>query len=436
MSRDLFLGIDLGTGGCRAAAIDGDGELRAEASAELPPPLRRDGASEQEPALWWAALLDTLRSLRDGIDPAAVRALAVDGTSASLLLADSVGRPLAPALMYDDARSRAEAARIAAAAPPDCGAHGPTSALAKLLHLQAMPGLRFARHALHQADWLAGRLSGEYGISDENNCLKLGYDSVNRRWPDWLDRLGVRRELLPRVVPPGTVIGTLRDETVRRLGYPAGLRIAAGTTDSVAAFLAASATVGATETGTAVTSLGSTLVLKVLCDRPVFAPEYGVYSHRLGERWLAGGASNSGGRVLRQFFSQAELDALTPRLDPERPTGLDYYPLTIPGERFPHNDPAYPPRLAPRPADDVVFFQGMLEGIACIEAEGYRLLADLGAPYPRTVLTVGGGARNAAWTAIRQDMLQVPLRAARNEQACYGAALLARRAVMGDGVGV
>jgi len=307
MSFDLFLGIDLGTGGCRAAAIDGNGELQAEASVGLPPPLRRDGASEQEPALWWAALLDTLRRLRDRISPAAARALAVDGTSASLLLTDAAGRPLVPALMYDDARSRVEAARIAALAPPDCAAHGPTSALAKLLHLQARPGLPSARHALHQADWLVGRLCGEYGLSDENNCLKLGYDSVTRRWPDWLDGLGVRRELLPRVVPPGTVIGTLREETVRRLGYPAGLRIVAGTTDSVAAFLAASSNDGATETGTAVTSLGSTLVLKILCERPVFAPRFGVYSHRLGERWLAGGASNSGGKVLRQFFSQVEL---------------------------------------------------------------------------------------------------------------------------------
>jgi sugar (pentulose or hexulose) kinase len=432
MSLDLFLGIDFGTGGCRAAAIDNRGVLRAESAVDLPPPRRRDGTSEQEPALWWAALLDTLRGLRERIDPAAVRALAVDGTSASLLLADAAGRPLAPALLYDDARSRAEAARIAAVAPPDCAAHGPTSALAKLLHLQTRPDLQSARHALHQADWLAGRLCGEYGLSDENNCLKLGYDSVNRRWPDWLDRLGARGELLPRVVPPGTVIGPLREMAVRRLGYAADLQIVAGTTDSVAAFLAASSTPGATATGTAVTSLGSTLVLKVLCDRPVFAPGFGVYSHRLGDRWLAGGASNSGGKVLRYFFSQAELDAMTPRLAPERPTGLDYYPLTAPGERFPHNDPAWPPRLAPRPADELVFFQGLLEGIARIEAQGYRLLAELGAPYPSAVLTVGGGARNAGWTAIRQDMLQVPLRAARSDQACYGAALLARRAMTGE----
>lgn len=422
----LFLGIDLGTSGCRAAVVDAHGELRAEAAADLPPPRHTNGRSEQDPLLWWAALHEVLAQVSRLIDPAAVRALAVDGTSATLLLADASGRPLGPALMYDDARSRQEAARIAAVAPPGCAVHGPTSALAKLLHLQPQAQMQPARHALHQADWLAGRLCGRFGLSDENNCLKLGYDAVERRWPPWLVPLGVRLELLPRVVPPGTIIGPLCEPAVRQLGFSAGMQIVTGTTDGVAAFLAT----GATNVGTAVTSLGSTLVLKVLSDRPVFAPEHGVYSHRLGDRWLAGGASNSGGNVLLHYFTRDQLEAMTPRLAPERPTGLDYYPLVAPGERFPHHDPVYPPRLTPRPADDVEFFQGMLEGIARIETSGYQLLAALGAPYPAEVVTVGGGARNAAWCAIRERMLKARLRPARSEQACFGAALLARRALV------
>ena len=75
------------------------------------------------------------------------------------------------------------------------------------------------------------------------------------------------------------------------------------------------------------TSLGSTLVLKLVSDRPVFSPAHGVYSHRLGDLWLTGGASNSGGAVLAQYFSADELRALTPLLKPDVPTGLDYYPL-------------------------------------------------------------------------------------------------------------
>ena len=197
----------------------------------------------------------------------------------------------------------------------------------------------------------------------------------------------------------------------------------AGTTDSTAAFIAT----GAQNPGDAVTSLGSTLVVKVLSTQPVFAPEVGVYSHRLDDRWLVGGASNSGGAVLRQFFTPAQIDALTSQLKPETPTKLDYYPLCGIGERFPSNDPELRPCLTPRPDDDAVFLQGMLEGIARIEHRGYELLHQLGAPYPTSVRSVGGGAVNQMWTQIRAGMLGVPMLAAAQTQAAYGAALLARQ---------
>ncbi len=174
------------------------------------------------------------------------------------------------------------------------------------------------------------------------------------------------------------------------------------------------------------TSLGSTLVIKVLSHEYVNAWQYGVYSHRLGPRWLVGGASNCGGAVLRQYFSQEELDRMTPLLQPDRPTGLDYYPLPRRGERFPVNDPDLAPRLEPRPADPVRFFQGILEGIAQVEANGYRLLAELGAPPPQRIYTVGGGAANAAWTRIRSRILGVPVQPAAHQEAACGTALLAR----------
>lgn len=351
-----------------------------------------------------------------------MRALAVDGTSATLLLSDAQGRPLGPALLYNDSRARAEADRIAARAPARSGAHGPASSLAKLLHLLDPAAGGQARHALHQADWITGCLGGRWGLCDENNALKLGYDAERRRWPDWLDALGLPPGLLPEVVPPGTPIGTLRPDLARRWGFPPATRLVAGTTDSTAGFLAT----GARKPGTAVTSLGSTLVLKVLSTVPLFAPEYGIYSHRLGDLWLAGGASNSGGAVLLQFFSPEQLAELSPRLRPEQPTGLDYYPLCAPGERFPVADPHLAPRIEPIPEDPVRLLQGLLEGMAEIEARGYRRLAELGAPYPTEVRSVGGGAVNAAWTRIRADRLQVPVVRAAHQEAAYGAALLAR----------
>jgi len=252
--------------------------------------------------------------------------------------------------------------------------------------------------------------------------LKMGYDPLERAWPEWMSRLQLAPGQLPTVVAPGTVIGRINAGLAGRWGWPPGVEVVAGTTDSTAGFIAT----GASAAGHAVTALGSTLVLKVLSDQPVFAARYGVYSHRLGERWLVGGASNAGGSVLRRFFTAQQIDKYSRLMQPHTPTGLDYYPLPAPGERFPVCDPALQPRLTPRPASDVEFLQGLLEGLGRIEQRGYERLAALGAPYPERVISVGGGAGNVPWTTIRRQMLGVPVAAARHQEAAYGAALLAR----------
>jgi sugar (pentulose or hexulose) kinase len=415
----LYLGIDLGTSGVRASAIDAAGVAVDHAAVPLPPPQRDGPAIEQDPGLWWDAVLAVFRQLGARLDLGRIRRIAVDGTSGTLLLVDAAGEPVGPALMYNDGRAAAEARRIAALAPPESGAHGSSSALAKLLYLLPAERAR-ARRALHQSDWVAGRLAGALGWSDENSALKLGYDPVARGWPRWLEALALPRGLLPEVVPPGRLVGTIAGDLARRLGLAPDVEIRAGTTDGIAAFIATRATAGE-----AVTSLGSTLVLKLPSERPVFGPRFGVYSHRFGEGYLVGGASNSGGAALLAQMSAERIAELTPLLDPERDSGLDYYPLPAPGERFPVADPQLAPRVTPRPADDAVFLQGLLEGIAAIEARGYALLAELGAPHPRRVLTVGGGARNAAWTRLRARRLGVPVSEAAETEAAYGTALLA-----------
>jgi len=417
----LYLGIDIGTSGVRACAIDDKGVRRHDSSCSLPEPRREGTAVSQHAELWWSAVLTTLSELLAQLDRQRVCAIAVDGTSGTLLLTDERGTPLGPALMYNDASTAGQLSRIEKAAPMSSAARGAGSALARLLLLQERhPN---ARHALHQADWVAGRLASRYGFSDENNALKLGYDPEARRWPDWLSTLAVRSELLPRVLVPGSPIGCIDASIADRLGLTPEVSIVAGTTDGVAAFLST----GADQIGDAVTSLGSTLVVKVLCAQSISAPQYGVYSHRLGDVWLAGGASNTGGAALLKFFDVETMNALTPRLRPQHPTDLDYYPLPHIGERFPINDPGMPSRTLPRPDDDALFFQGLLEGIASVERAAYRRLEALGAPYPSSVRTVGGGASNLAWTQIRARHLCVPMHSSAEGEAVYGAALLARR---------
>ena len=411
----FFLGIDFGTSGARCCVIDAEGAIVAEDQRDF-------GTLEEyeRAGIWREALWDLVASL-----PPAIRTqlsdIALDGTSGTVLACDEELSPRHPPLLYNDDRAVDEAALIARTAIPGHPAAAVTSGLAKVLWLKKRLGLTGARLYLNQADWLSGLLTGRVGMTDYHNALKMGLDLDDLKWPAWVEYLA-DVDYLPVPIAPGARLATVSRPRARYLGVNPGCMVHAGTTDSIAAFLAA----GVSQSGDAVTSLGSTLVLKLLSDSRVESSEHGVYSHWFGSRWLAGGASNAGGAVLRQFFDDRQLAALSEQIDPAVASPLDYLPLPRTGERFPVNDPQLSPRLTPRPADDAEFLHGLLESLARIEARGYGLLGKLGATPVRQVETAGGGARNPAWTRIRQRLLGVQVARAVHAEASYGAALLAR----------
>jgi sugar (pentulose or hexulose) kinase len=406
------IGIDIGTSGVRAVAIDDAGRPVAASGSAF-----KTAGETRTPFAWWAGVENCLNDLSGKCALRGIEGLAIDGTSGTLVALDAGNAPLGAASLYNDTcDDPAIMAAIAAVAPATSPALGATTALGRAIQLSRRAGVH---RIVHQADWIAMRLGHGDAISDENNALKTGYDLATESWPDWLEGAGMDRRLLPHVVRAGAITGGI-GRAGRALGLTGNTRLHAGTTDGCAAFLAT----GAHQIGDAVTSLGSTLVVKIASDRPINAPQFGIYSHRVGNLWLAGGASNTGGAVIRGLFGDTQLDSLTGKIDAGQPTGLDYYPLLRPGERFPINDPNYAPRLEPRPADDAVFFQGVLEGIAAIEELGYVQLETLGGPQLRSVRTVGGGARNLPWSKIRQGRLGVPFLESLSEDAAAGAASL------------
>jgi len=352
-----FLGIDFGTSGARTCVIDTEGAVVAEDARDF------GRLEEYERAgIWREALWDLVASL-----PPAIRSqlsdIALDGTSGTVLACDEELAPRHPPLLYSDGRAVIEAALIAKTAEPGHPAAAVTSGLAKVLWLKKRLGLTGARLYLNQADWLSGLLTGRVGMTDYHNALKMGLDLDALKWPAWVEYLA-DVDYLPVPIAPGARLATVSRPRARYLGVNPSCMVHAGTTDSIAAFLAA----GVSQSGDAVTSLGSTLVLKLLSDSRVESTAHGVYSHWFGSRWLAGGASNAGGAVLRQFFDDRQLAALSERIDPAVASPLDYVPLPRTGERFPVSDPALEPRLSPRPADDAEFLHGLLESLARIEA--------------------------------------------------------------------
>lgn len=412
----FYLGIDFGTSGARAIAIDIHQQIQAQTSFRFEDEI-------QVATTWQTALFSLLEQLPVEIRQQ-LRAIAINGTSSTVLACDAQGVSLDQPILYNDARGTAVMDQVKAIAPPNHTVISATSSLAKLLWwstcTEVLGGSEI--YFLHQADWLAFLLHGQLGISDYHNALKLGYDVGELRYPDWMQELPASFKL-PQVVAPGTPIGVVKREIVTQFYLPPDCLVCAGTTDSIAAFLAS----GVQFPGEAVTSLGSTLVLKLLSETRVDDARYGIYSHRLGNLWLVGGASNTGGAVLKQFFTDGELKHFSEQIQPAQASLLDYYPLLTPGERFPINDPQLQPRLDPRPDDSVEFLHGLLEGIARIEARGYRLLQELGTTPLSRVYTAGGGAKNTVWNEMRSRHLQVPVLPSTQTEAAYGTALLASR---------
>ncbi|MEM1302479.1 MAG: FGGY-family carbohydrate kinase [Pseudomonadota bacterium] len=418
----LSLGIDVGTSGVRTAVRDGSGSVLSDA---------RVGHEAQTPnaidaKAWWravrACILAQVAALRaKGYDPKQIDRICVDGTSGSMVLTDAELEPVTRALMYNSKGFADEAAQIAKHAPDPHITRGSGSALARAMRLVSEDRDGRATHLLHQADYITAVLRGVGGASDENNALKTGYDPETGQWPDWVPDLGFPTDILPTVARAGAPLGPIAPGVAQDLGLSPNLCIHAGTTDSIAAFLAAAPL----SEGAAVTSLGTTLAIKVLSPTRIDAPDCGLYSHRLGDQWLVGGASNTGGGVLLSVFPADELAALSERIDPAVASPLDLYPLTEPGERFPINDPVLAPRMDPRPDDDAAYLHGLLEGIARIEAQCYDQIVAFGGVRPSVLFTAGGGAQNAVWTAIRARVLGMTPQNAPTSEASVGVARLA-----------
>ena len=195
-SDAVHLGVDVGTSGVRGVAIDANGTVVAQASALLAAPEAVGGGLRQDPELWWAAVTSVIRAIGAATSRHRIDLLAVDGTSGTLLPTDEKGTPLEPAGMYNDASAAHLAGRIKDVASARERCAGATSPLARLLVLQERHPQ--AIYALHQADWIAARLTGRPGVSDDNNAPELGFDPVSRTWPDWLDLLGVDVGCCPR----------------------------------------------------------------------------------------------------------------------------------------------------------------------------------------------------------------------------------------------
>ncbi len=429
MTGPYFIGIDVGTQGARVVLMDSKGNIIATREEAFP--LNDQSREEQSPVTWWDVCLRSLKSLADeagrAVSLGEIKSIAVTSTSGTVIPLDEKMEPVHNALMYSDKRSAAEGkfCREIALQFHNDGYTGfnSSSGLSKILwfvrHFPDKAGR--IRKWIHASDYITGRLTGSWGITDYTNALKSGFDLKRREWPDYLfGKLALKKEWFPEVVPSGTPVGEISPSVAADLGLPLSTVAVAGMTDGCASQIAS----GAVNAGDWNTTIGTTLVVKGVTREELKDPQDRFYSHRHPEGfWMPGGASNTGADWITDQFAE-DLSQLNDDARRLIPTGHLAYPLQQEGERFPFIAPLakgfQPPGLT-----RTELFAANMEGVAYIERYAYELVEYLSGEKVKSIYTAGGGSRSDTWLTIRSNVLNLPIYKMKHVSGAVGAAILA-----------
>lgn len=418
--RDLLLGVDIGTQGVKAALVERGGRVVARAQVEHDCSYPRPGWAEHDmTANWWQNPLKVIRAaladVREGA--ARVAGVGVSGLYPALGPTDGEGTPLAPAILYSDNRALAELEEVNQALGLNLTSEELTPRLIWLIRRRPELAARM-RMFFDAAHYLVYRLCGAY-VTDTITVGLYGaiHSAPTMSWRgEVCARFGIDPAILPRAVPPATVVGEVHGAAAAASGLAPGTPVLAGMPDLVASILSA----GAVARDEAVAYYGTAGVVPVSKDDLLRAmrhpfPEEDGYLYDYPHYSLAVGEAV---RWFRETFGRAEVEAAA--REPARTAyqRLDALAAAVPaGSEGLLMLPYFQGQRSPvfNPAASGVFF-GMLPVHgrghyfrAVLEAFGYSIRHGLESYYPhgiplRRLVATGGGARSALWRQIVSDI--------------------------------
>jgi xylulokinase len=452
MPKNL-LGIDVGTGGTRAALLDEAGRIVASAISEhasISAP--QIGWAEQDPGDWWRA---TRAAVKECLERATVRAdeiaaIGLTGQMHGMVLLDAAGEVLRPSIIWCDQRTEEQ-----------CRAITEKVGARRLIELTANPALTnftltkiwwVQQHEpeiwsrvqtiLLPKDYVRFRLTGARAcdVADASGTLLL--DVANRRWSaPMMEVSSVKPQMLPNIFESTEVTGKISEEAARATGLRAGTLVVAGAGDQAAGAVG----MGIVRPGAVSATIGTSGVVFAATSAPTRDPQGRIHTfcHAVQKRWHVMGVTQSAGYSLRWFRDEfctgpdgnrASYDQLTAAAAQTNPgaDGLVWLPYLM-GERTPHLDPdargALVGLTGQHTRGNVV--RAILEGVAFSLRDTLTIFRELNLPI-ESIRLGGGGARSALWRQIQADVYGMPVEILEAEEgAAYGAALLG-----GVGVGV
>lgn len=437
---DLVAGVDSSTQSTTVVVIDAATGATV-ASGKAPHVVTGSGgARETDPELWWSALRDALAATGHAAD---IAAISVAAQQHGLVVLDADGRPLRPAILWNDTRSGPQTERLVAALGREAWATRIGSVPVPSITVTRWAWLRETEPAIAAAtravrlphDFLTERLCGR-GVTDRGDASGTGWWSTATGAYDEaiLGLPGVELDpgMLPEVLPPDGVAGTVSDAAAAFLGIPAGIRVGPGSGDNAGAALGLGLT-----PGRPAISLGTSgVAYAVSVSRPVdpsgmvagfadasghFLPLTATLNCTLAvdrvAAWLG---------LDRDAVAPSDGVVALPWFDGERTPDLPDAQAAILGLRHDTTPGAI---LAATYEGAVI---GLLEALDAISACSDPLAPD--AP----LVLIGGGARGATWQATVQRLsgraLHIPTDP---DLVARGAAAQAAAALVGgDPIGV
>ncbi|MDL2075236.1 xylulokinase [Streptomyces sp. GXMU-J15] len=390
----LVVGVDTSTQSTKALVVD-VATGRVVASGQAPHTVTSGAGRESDPRQWWDALCEALRQCGDAAREAA--AVSIGGQQHGLVTLDERGEPVRPAMLWNDVRSAPQARRLVeelggpkAWAERTGSVPGASFTVTKWAWLaeHEPESVRATKAVRLPHDYLTERLTGQ-GTTDRGDASGTGWWASGTEAYDeeTLAHVGLDPALLPRVVRPGEVAGTVREH--HDLPFSKGTLVAPGTGDNAAAALGLGL-----RPGTPVLSLGTSgTVYAVSRHRPAdpsgtvagFADAHG--------DWLPLACTLNCTLAVDRVAALLGLD----REAVEPTTEVTFLPF-LDGERTP-NLPAASGLLVGLRHDTSAgqLLQAAYDGAVHSLLGALDLVLDADADRSAPLLLIGGGARGTAW---------------------------------------
>ena len=433
-----LIGLDIGTSGARAVAIDDNARILATATENYALATPRPGWTEHDPEIWWTASQAVLQKVMSAL-PDRPMALGLTGQMHGAVFLDTQDRVIRPAILWNDQRTARQCQAItelvgakqlvaATGNPALTGFQAP-----KILWLRDEEPAAYARvgSVLLPKDYVRLRLTGlrATDASDASGTLLL--DLRRRDWSDHiLRKLSIPRDWLPAVYEGPDVAGSVTASAAQVTRLPPGLPVAAGGGDNAAAAIGN----GIIQAGVVSSSIGTSGVVFAHTDTVVIDPDGRLHAfchavpggyHLMGVTLAAGGSLQWWRDVVGHALDFDAMAAAAASVPPGS-EGLVFLPYLY-GERTPHLDPfargAFVGLSNRHSAAHLT--RAVMEGVVYSLKDSLDLIAGLGAPITR-IRATGGGARNQMWLQLQADVFGLPVYRNRvDEGPAFGAALLA-----------